>query len=90
MQAAAEADSAGACLRTPVAARSDALSRATGAEIVLKLDNLQATGAFKERGAANRLALLSPAERAAASSPCPPAITPRRWRGTPICSASTP
>jgi threonine dehydratase len=45
--------------------RSDALSRATGAEVVLKLDNLQATGAFKERGAANRLALLSAAERAA-------------------------
>jgi threonine dehydratase len=52
---------AGRVLRTPVV-RSDALSRATGAEIVLKLDNLQATGAFKERGAANRLALLTPAE----------------------------
>jgi threonine dehydratase len=53
----------GRVLRTP-AVRSDALSRATGAEVVLKLDNLQATGAFKERGAANRLALLSAAERA--------------------------
>jgi threonine dehydratase len=52
---------AGRVLRTP-AIRSDGLSRATGAEIVLKLDNLQATGAFKERGAANRLALLTPAE----------------------------
>jgi threonine dehydratase len=52
---------AGRVLRTP-AVRSDSLSRATGAEIVLKLDNLQATGAFKERGAANRLALLTPAE----------------------------
>ena len=31
------------------------MSRATGAEVVLKLDNLQVTGAFKERGAANRL-----------------------------------
>ena len=31
---------------------------------MLKLDNLQATGAFKERGAANRLALLSEDERA--------------------------
>ena len=40
-----------------------ALSRLTGAEVVLKLDNLQVTGAFKERGAANRLALLSPDER---------------------------
>jgi threonine dehydratase len=52
---------AGRVLRTP-AIRSDGLSRVTGAEIVLKLDNLQATGAFKERGAANRLALLTPAE----------------------------
>jgi threonine dehydratase len=55
---------AGRVLRTP-AVRSDSLSRATGAEVVLKLDNLQATGAFKERGAANRLSLLSANERAA-------------------------
>ncbi|MFN3448231.1 MAG: threonine ammonia-lyase [Roseococcus sp.] len=54
----------GAVLRTPTI-RSDALSRATGAEVWLKLDNLQATGAFKERGAANRIALLTPRERAA-------------------------
>ncbi|MBS0558820.1 MAG: threonine ammonia-lyase [Proteobacteria bacterium] len=53
---------AGRVLRTP-AVPSDALSRATGAEVVLKLDNLQATGAFKERGAANRLALLTEDER---------------------------
>jgi threonine dehydratase len=53
----------GRVLRTP-AIRSDALSRATGADVVLKLDHLQATGAFKERGAANRLALLSADERA--------------------------
>ncbi len=54
----------GAVLRTP-AIRSDALSRVCGAEVFLKLDQLQATGAFKERGAANRIALLTPAERAA-------------------------
>ncbi len=54
----------GRVLRTP-AVPSDALSRATGADVVLKLDNLQVTGAFKERGAANRLALLSARERAA-------------------------
>ena len=53
---------AGAVLRTPTI-RCDALSKATGAEIHLKLDNLQATGAFKERGAANRIALLTPRER---------------------------
>jgi threonine dehydratase len=54
---------AGTVVRTP-AVPSEAVSRASGAQITLKLDNLQATGAFKERGAANRLALLSPAERA--------------------------
>lgn len=54
---------AGRVLRTPTIP-SDQLSRATGAEIFLKLENLQPTGAFKERGAANRLALLSKAERA--------------------------
>ena len=54
----------GAVLRTPMLV-SDAVSRATGCRVHLKLDNLQATGAFKERGAANRIALLSPAERAA-------------------------
>jgi len=53
---------AGRILRTP-SLPSDAVSRATGAEVVLKLDNLQVTGAFKERGAANRLALLTDAER---------------------------
>jgi threonine dehydratase len=53
---------AGRVLRTP-ALPSDAVSRATGADVVLKLDNLQVTGAFKERGAANRLALLTDAER---------------------------
>jgi threonine dehydratase len=54
----------GAVLRSPFL-RSDGLSRLTGAEIYLKYDHLQATGAFKERGAANKIALLSPAERAA-------------------------
>jgi threonine dehydratase len=53
----------GKVLRTP-AVTSDAISTATGAEVVLKLENLQVTGAFKERGAANRLALLSEDERA--------------------------
>jgi len=52
----------GKVLRTP-AVRSAELARASGADAVLKLENLQATGAFKERGAANRLALLSADER---------------------------
>ena len=55
---------AGRVLRTP-AVKSDTISRATGAEVTLKLENLQATGAFKDRGAANRLALLSEEERRA-------------------------
>ncbi|HQT39857.1 MAG TPA: threonine ammonia-lyase [Acidocella sp.] len=54
----------GAVIRSPFL-RSDALSKATGAEIYLKYDHLQATGAFKERGAANRIALLTEAERKA-------------------------
>jgi threonine dehydratase len=54
----------GAVLRSPFL-RSDGLSRVTGAEIYLKLDHLQATGAFKERGAANKIALLTAAERKA-------------------------
>ncbi len=49
-------------LRTPTIA-SEALSRATGAHVTLKLDNLQAIGSFKERGAANKLALLTADER---------------------------
>ncbi len=55
---------AGRVLRTPTLP-SDAISRATGALVTLKLDNLQAIGSFKERGAANRLALLSRVERQA-------------------------
>lgn len=55
---------AGRVVRTPVI-HSDAISRLTGADVWLKLDTLQVTGAFKERGAANRLALLTPRERAA-------------------------
>lgn len=54
---------AGRVLRTPMLP-CPAISRLAGAEVVLKLDNLQATGAFKERGAANRLAMLGDDERA--------------------------
>ncbi|MEP7366547.1 MAG: threonine ammonia-lyase [Acidobacteriota bacterium] len=44
--------------------RSQTLSQLTGTSLFLKLDNLQMTGAFKERGALNKLLLLSEAERA--------------------------
>lgn len=54
----------GAVLRTPTLP-SQAVSRVVGCEVWLKLDNLQATGAFKERGAANRLALLTAREKTA-------------------------
>jgi len=54
----------GAVLRTPLVA-PHAVARIAGADVLLKLDNLQATGAFKERGAANRIALLTARERAA-------------------------
>lgn len=44
--------------------RSDYLSQLLGADAFVKLDNLQATGSFKERGACNRLLQLSPDEKA--------------------------
>ena len=53
----------GRVLRTP-SIPSHAVSQATGADVTLKLENLQRIGSFKERGAANRLALLTAAERA--------------------------
>jgi threonine dehydratase len=52
---------AGRVIRTPMVP-CHAISRLTGAEVLLKLENLQVTGAFKERGAANRLSMLSPKE----------------------------
>jgi threonine dehydratase len=45
-------------------ARSETLSRATGCDAFLKLENLQMTGAYKERGALNKLLTLSSSERA--------------------------
>ena len=44
--------------------RSEALSKLTGQHVYLKLENLQMTGSFKERGALNRLSLLTPEEAA--------------------------
>lgn len=54
---------ADAIVRTP-AAVSHTLSSITGAEVVVKFENLQFTGSFKERGALNRLLTLTPDERA--------------------------
>ena len=39
------------------------LSGMTGQQVYLKLDNLQRTGAFKERGALNRILLLTEGEK---------------------------
>src|SRR6202521_2593610 len=42
---------------------SEPFSELCGARIHFKLEMLQRTGSFKERGAANKLALLTPQER---------------------------
>jgi threonine dehydratase len=44
-------------------ARTETLSRATGTRAHLKLENLQMTGAYKERGALNKLLLMSAPDR---------------------------
>jgi len=54
---------AGRVVRTPCL-HSETLSAITGCEVWLKFENLQFTASFKERGALNRLAQLSDAERA--------------------------
>ena len=53
----------GHLLDTPCV-ESRTLSNITGAQIFLKFENLQYTASFKERGACNKLAQLSPEERA--------------------------
>ncbi len=53
---------AGQVDRTPTR-HSRRLSELTGAEVWVKFDNLHYTGSFKERGALNRLMLLTPQER---------------------------
>lgn len=53
---------AGHVLRTPLVP-APRLSLLTGAEILVKHENMQATASFKERGAVNRLLLLDEAER---------------------------
>ncbi|MCB2098321.1 MAG: threonine ammonia-lyase [Parvularculaceae bacterium] len=52
----------GRVIRTPLV-RAEKLSALTGADLWLKLESLQYTGAFKERGALNKLLTLSAAER---------------------------
>ncbi len=54
---------AGIARVTPVYS-SETFSRTVGRDVWLKAENLQRTGAFKVRGAVNRIATLSPEERA--------------------------
>jgi threonine dehydratase len=60
----AAADTIGDAVRRTPTSPSETLSVITGARVWLKFENLQFTGAFKERGARNFLALLAPSERA--------------------------
>jgi threonine dehydratase len=60
---AAQSRIAGSVLRSPLEP-SARLSHRLGGAVALKLENLQPTGSFKERGALNRLLTLSPEARA--------------------------
>jgi threonine dehydratase len=53
---------AGVARETPLF-RSDTISRLIGREVRLKAENLQRTGSFKIRGAYNKIAMLSAAEK---------------------------
>lgn len=76
---------AGAVIHTPCVPAPQ-LREISGTDLVVKYENFQVTNAFKERGAANRLALLDPGlSDSAASWPCRLATTPRRWHATPRC-----
>src|SRR5262245_26945481 len=59
----------GAVERTPMA-HSRTLSEICGCYVVLKFENLQYTASFKERGALNKLARLSPQQRGAGVIAC--------------------
>lgn len=53
----------GAAIYCSPCAYSETVSRMAGARVFFKLDNLQMTGSFKERGALHKLLSLSPDER---------------------------
>jgi threonine dehydratase len=53
---------AGIAAKTPLVP-SEKLSKVAGCEVLLKLETIQPTGAFKIRGAANAIAQLSPEQR---------------------------
>jgi len=55
----------GASIFLSPCAYTETLSRLTGCHLSLKLENLQMTGSFKDRGALNKILLLSDAQKAA-------------------------
>ena len=63
---------------------SATFSQLTGNSIYLKLDNLQRTGAFKERGALNKLLTMSGRSVIGESLQPRPEITRRDWLITPV------
>ncbi len=75
----------GVAHRTPVVT-SRTLDELTGATVFLKCENLQRMGAFKFRGAYNRLAQLTTASASPGSSRTRAAITPRASRSLRACS----
>jgi threonine dehydratase len=52
-----------ASIRVSPCSRSERFSEMSGNEVFLKLENLQRTGSYKERGALNRILTLTPEER---------------------------
>ena len=66
---AAQARIASVAMRTPLVT-NDELNKATGAYVFCKAENLQRVGAFKFRGAYNRLAQIPEAERKAGVVAC--------------------
>jgi len=58
---------------------SQMLSALTGQQVYLKLENLQMTGSFKERGALNRIATLTPEQAACGVIAASAATMRRAW-----------
>ena len=81
--------------RTPCQ-HSVKLSAATGQRIYLKLENLQMTGAYKERGALNKILLLTPEQRergviaASAGNHAQAVAYHATRRSRPSCSSMSP
>ena len=67
--------------------RSETFSQLTGNAIFFKLDNLQRTGAFKERGALNKLLTLTTEERASGVVAASAGNHAQGWPTTPAATA---